>query len=545
MVTRLTPLDLSGLDQTPDPSARLSSAEELADSLRQFRQQSATMTPRPSLTPRSISQITFQEDEADKPVLRIGTTLYFIRDPDEVAKAASAPVSNVLWPKEKRDKFDFETKKLFHEAVTQLVLPKNDKLSLPNYKTNDDGTLQGVHHRSNQIHNIDDRLGVLDLADVFNIVVPGDLANGPTLRPGSYYLFDDYLRLTAAHVANSNVWWRTYVKAPWVVENMQLSFEFLKAHVHAPLWDKCMEDYRTYNEKQQGGPLMAFLVLERIQNRSESAILLLQAKTKTLSLKQIPNEDVDVAVSYIKDAYKAFLNASRPDKSFIPDDFPETIFKIFQTTSTPQFNQVFSKMHDELQTRADMLGTLPEWPSVSSLTNLATKTYQRLLVEDAWIKPTSPTALLGETSGHTRPRGKCFNCGEDHLLPKCTKPRDEAKIKAARDAFAANRPNSGRPGGKSQGGPPKRKFGPGGRPLVLNKQGAYVTDTKRWQEMKAKAKSDATTAADTVFKSFLASSTPSVQSTAPTAPVSALTDDVTVSFNRSAFIAAVARARSS
>ena len=545
MVTpRPNPLDLSGLDQSPDPSARLTAAEELADSLRQFQAQSAAKPPRPSVTPRSLTQIKItQRDGDDLPAIKIGNYLYQLRTPDEAATVALTPVSTVLWPKDKRHEFDFETKQLFHDFATKPVLPKNDKLSLPNYKTNDDGTLQGIHHRSTQLYTLFDHLHAAGLDDVFNIVVPGDLANSAALRPGSYNLFDDYLRLTPAHVANSNVYWRRYVKAPWIAENMQFSFEFLKANTTPSLFEKCMEDYRSYNEEQQGGPLMMHLLLERIQNKSESTILILQAKVKSLSLKTITNEDVDTAVSYIKDAHKAFIGASRPDKSFVPDDFPETIFKIFQTSSTPQFNDVFRKMYDDLQTAADMTGGLPEWPSVSSLTNLATKTYQRLLVEDVWIKPT-PTALVGESGTGTRPKGKCFNCGGDHLLPQCTQPRDEAKIKAARDAFAANRPpRTGRTGGRPPSGSPKHKMGKGGRPLILNKQGAYVTDTKRWKALKDKAKSDSTTASDTVFQSYVASTPSGSQSTAPTAPVSELTDDVTVSFNRSAFAAAVARAR--
>ena len=82
---------------------------------------------------------------------------------------------------------------------------------------------------------------------------------------------------------------------------------------------------------------------------------------------------------------------------------------------------------------------------------------------------------------HTPKKRTCWNCGGDHLVPDCKKPRNEATIAANRTKFYK----------KTK----KHKTGPDGKPLIRNKNGAYVLDQKKWKEhLAAVAAADATTA---------------------------------------------------
>ena len=67
-----------------------------------------------------------------------------------------------------------------------------------------------------------------------------------------------------------------------------------------------------------------------------------------------------------------------------PLDFAKTVFQVFQTSTVPEFNEVFHKQALEIQTRADLCGTQPRWPSVSAVVQLATNTFCRLKQSGAW-----------------------------------------------------------------------------------------------------------------------------------------------------------------
>ena len=569
-------------DRPRTPDRRRTHADELRTSLNQFqRSLGKAVIADPTVTSRFVTFLrkpveTFKQarsehegsgseaadEEVDEeeletiPIFKLGPDEYRLRTelPDELT---FQPL--VMWPKERRGELDAETRMNLIKQATGFVLSKNNKLSLPNFKTNDDGTLTSWSNVDHQVRTLHSWCVQWDMANVFTIILPvGDLLTSSKARSETFNLFLDYPRITDTMVANSNAYWRTWIGEPFVEENLQFTYEALRNNTEPSLWAKASEDYDEYPPIYRGGPLMFSLLLNRILNQTEDSLGHLNSSFKVLSVKGTPAEDVDIVVSIIKSTYRALKAASRPEKSFIPDDFVDTIFSIFQTSSVDAFNVVFRNMRNDIVVAADMSGTLPEWPTVSQLTSLATKTYHRLLTLNQWIAPVAPSALVGSVPTPSRPRGKCFNCGGDHLLPACTEPRDEVKIKAARDAFAATktRPPGGRSGpsggrfpgrggGGGSGRPPKRTTAKGGKPMILNKQGVYVLDQKRW---KAKQPPDSKSppSPDEIFKSFMVPGqtvTVSTPSTAPTVPMSELTDSTTVSFTRASFAEALSRAR--
>ena len=75
----------------------------------------------------------------------------------------------------------------------------------------------------------------------------------------------------------------------------------------------------------------------------------------------------------------------------------------------------------------------------------------------------------------------CWNCGGPHHLKDCAKPLNQPKVDEARQKFKASQRAKGKP---------KHKFGTDGKPLVLNKNGFYVLDQRRWKAYLAATSTD-------------------------------------------------------
>ena len=424
-----------------------------------------------------------------------------------------------LWDKEKRHQLPADVRQSFIKAATGFVLPKSNKLTVPSFKPDDDGSLAQIYNLQTQLKVLKSHLIDYDMVDVFNIVVPVDVTRTDELESETYDLFLDYPRLHEDIVACSNLWFYNWLHESYIGENMNLSFTLLRNNTDDSTWLKCFEDYNDYPPAQQGGPLMLFLILKRIQNVSETALEHLKTKLKNFKIRDLPGEDVDVAVSLVKSTFSALEAASTPEHTYIPSDFSCNVFMLFQTTTVPEFNKTFEVELAMIRRTADKVGGQPDWPSVTVITTLATNTYRRLVASGEWVAPapagTKVSGYLSVTEHAKRPTTTfqvvCWNCGGQHNARECKKPRDEAKIQAARDKFMAAKRARG-------GGNPKHKMGKGGKPLILNKKGAYVLDQKRWRAMLAKSdKSDKTSDKPADTKT---DSPPETPASAPPPPVS-------------------------
>ena len=361
------------------------------------------------------------------------------------------------------------------------------------------------------------------------------MKDSPKLKTKKYNLFTDYPQLTAEIVGLSNLWYRRWVEAKFIEENLDFTWKFLQNNTEESLWNKCLEDYEEFDPKIQGGPLMMFLLLKRIRNQSETAIEALRIKVSTLKLSEMQGEDVDIVVSLVKTCHAALLSASTKEHSYVPDDFPKTVLTVLQTSSVPEFNAVFAKEVQDVQTQADKTNRRPIWPTVSSTLKLATNTYQRLMASHEWNVPADTRAAGYNVSTNGNRKLTCFNCGGDHLLPDCKAPRNESKIEANRKAFNESKGRSsnnygrggrgrgrgGGRGGRGGGRGPRRTKVVNGTPLVMNKNGAYVLDTaanKKLKEEKEKAKNDARAVIESALTAGLQAQAPAPTPTPPLAP---------------------------
>jgi len=481
-----------------------------------------------STTSSSSTSVVSSRGRAPVRTYTIGGEVFeVVADPDLGAPEA---VVTKLWNKHERARLKPDRFQLWYKQLTTKVFPGKGRLEQPDFRANIDGTLKGLNFIDTKLRLLEYHFYKMDTIDVFqSIVRPIDISRTAECLEPPYNLFVDHYKLTAHQVALSCLYWRTRIGpgAPYILQNLQFTVDCLEQNTSDSLWSKVLGDMSEFPIEQQGGPLALFLVLKRIRNTSEAAMDTLKTQFRKISIKKIPGEDVDVAVSYIKAIHRAFVSASRPDRSFVPDNFCETCYVVMQTSSVEAFNRVFRDEKEALLREGDKKGVIPQFPSYTSILNLATATYTRLQAEGKWNVPSKKEAALaaqsqggqsGGRSGGRRPfKGNCFNCGSPkHPLPLCPHPRDEAKIAKAREEFLKNRKQAAAHA-KTASTPSNSKStkrDAKGRALVLNKNNEWVVDQKQMQAQKAEAKRQEATKE----LSGLVGSSPNSSSKSPPAP---------------------------
>jgi len=271
---------------------------------------------------------------------------------------------------------------------------------------------------------------------------------------------------------------------------MSLIFLLLQNDTEPDLWVKCMELHEDCAPVQQGGPLMSCLILRRIQDQSEQALVVLVQRVSRIDISKTVGEDIESAMRLVKSAHRALSNSSASARSCAPIDFNKTALIALQTASVEEFNEVFQCMLRDCQTQADQKGISPIWPDLSAILALAKNAHSRLKHSGAWDAETKRSqAHNAITSAPQRSPGvraarrspKCWNCGGPHSLPQCPKPRDIACIELARSRHQAAQASHPR----RQRGKPRHKTDSDGGPLVSNGQGLCALDQKKWRRMSA------------------------------------------------------------
>ena len=398
-----------------------------------------------------------------------------------------------MWDKERREDLPAEARLQHDRAATSAILSKVSRFGVPVFAKDGDGALETVEKLHTQLKMLGFHMMQFDMYDVIHIVIPVDVHRTMNLEKGCYNLMVDYPKLHPDIVANSNAWWNTWVRNSYVRENMVLLFLLLQNNTEPDLWAKCMELYEDYAPVQQGGPLMLCLILRRIQDQSEQALVTLVTRVSRIRISKTTGEDIESVIRLIKSTYRVLRNASTSARSYVPIDFSKTVLKVFQTSSVDEFNDAFLTVMRDCQTQADLKGISPTWPDLSTILTLANNTHQRMKHSGLWDGATrrsqahnaiasAPPQQCHPARGTHTARGprpvKCWNCGGQHPLPDCPSPRDEARIERAREQHRANNPRSLR-------GKPKYETGSDGKPLILNRQGPCVLDQKKWRRMRA------------------------------------------------------------
>lgn len=274
---------------------------------------------------------------------------------------------------------------------------------------------------------------------------------------------------------------------------MKLSLELLRNNVDEHLFNKTLEAFEQYPVMCQGGPLMAYLLFDKILTTTESAIEVLTKKIKTLKIRDQTGEDVDAVVSLIRSTVDVLHSASDDARCYVPDDFPKLVLQVFQTSSNTEFNETFAEEQRTVQRAADRTGKQPQWPTIDGTLLQAERVYLRLIAESKWCVPASKKRhalnAANSSSGRDLSKRTCWNCEKKGCsVEVCKEPVNQSKIDANRAKYRNKRKSSrtrksgssNRSGGAS---PPRDDKG---RPLKPNKNGVWIVDQKVYRAEQAK-----------------------------------------------------------
>ena len=404
-----------------------------------------------------------------------------------------------LFDKTKRHELDPKSLQDFIKGATGFVLAKNNKLSLTTApEEGPEGAVKHARNLQSQLKKLKRHFIKNDMIDVFTIVSPKDVNDSnELLDTDAFDLFENYQVLHITQVANSNAWFKLYCTPAYIRENMGYILQCLENNTEETLWEHCYRIYKEYPEIQQGGPLMFVIIVKQIQNSSETAIEDLLKNFRTLKISDIPGENVNEMVIKLQSVYDTLVGASTDQRDYVPRNFCQDVLAVLQTSSVPQFNKIFEDEVNQVTRKAARTGGLTEWPNVEEIFRMATNSYRDMHPKaDLWCLPCTTAAFSNMTPEqqaavpyYMRPGYACFNCEKiGHPLDKCTEPRDEARIKKNREAFRKAHPKKHKRDRR-----PKRitasKGKWAGRPLIRNKKGSYVIDTKKELELKREADS--------------------------------------------------------
>jgi hypothetical protein len=194
-----------------------------------------------------------------------------------------------LWDKHERARLKPDRFQLWYRQLTRPIFPGKTRLEQPDFRANVDGTLRGLDFLESKLRLLQYHFHKMDTIEIFTIVRPVDVMRTHECYQPPYDLFVDHYKLTAAQVALSCLYWRTWIgpSAPYILQNLQFTVDALEQNSSDSLWSRALQDMAEFPLQQQGGPLILFLELKRIRNTSEAAMDTLKAQFRAIKIKKI------------------------------------------------------------------------------------------------------------------------------------------------------------------------------------------------------------------------------------------------------------------
>lgn len=286
---------------------------------------------------------------------------------------------------------------------------------------------------------------MLDVLQIPEVIDP--LASHPHDKYSEYHARDLLLHFDSipfAEVKDYQFSLNSY-KSPTSPDRISSNwiYSFLHKSCTNALLEQVEMHYNNIPKSQQGGITFAYVVLKVLfwSSRDTTASLKKYISLfKDKGLRRYKGENVVIAQKEL-DVVCARLD----ELGELSKEIPLDILEGYTLCSVPAFADVFKWML-QMQ-RAEVIsadnafsgsdssvGTLTE---VKIINMKAVDTYHALCTANDWHVSRGRTALASQPK--TGPI--CWNCGDNHAVKDCPKPRDEAKIEAARKKWRAEKYN--------------------------------------------------------------------------------------------------------
>ena len=436
----------------------------------------------------------------------------------------SQDVETALFKKEDREGMGAEKRQELFSKAAASTPAKFDQLSA---NITDVKQLEECYNLNLMVSRLKSQHIIYDMHDVFTIVTPD--GTGPDLKtdapPKDLYTY--YGELSEEDVAASNEWYSTWPRKSWYRENLMLTAKQLEASMKN-LWTKVYERYKRYKTEQQGGPLLFVIMMKLLVTHTEQATKTLVDTVENLKISKVRGENVSKIVSLILGAHERLEAIAN-----VPDDFSKTVLKVLQTSSVDQFNKVFELIESQARIAGALSRSTPstkaqfEIPSVEALLDLAEQEYLSLCRSNDWTgiktrgSPSTFTAGGTKTdSGGRKWKPVCWNCGGEHTIKDCPKPKNEALIEANRQKYNAKK--KARENGSGDRSRTSTKWRPpsseeNGKRVIDGKTMYWDASSKRWNKTQGNVATDGdTTPTDRTTQVRIAGATANVASTGTT-----------------------------
>ena len=391
------------------------------------------------------------------------------------SKQAVDDTTTAFYSREDRNNLD--TNKL-NDLFVKAVSTAQPKYDFININLNDPNVLIDTYNLGMAVAKTRVNHNRYDMHDVFSIIDP---SNGYALTD----LYKNYALLTEEEVAESNEWYQTMTSGndkKWYRQNLKLTFEYFTNNVEEDLQSKVLETYLGYPIEQRGGPLFFKIMMGILQNNSDEAAQYLIKTVRNIKLTNYEGENVSKVVSQIRGATNRLKNLEDENgNSEMPPDFASDIIKIFRTSSVSEYNDLFSAFQHQIKIskvlkKSANLDAL----SIDTILKFAEEQYLVLVQSGLWTgvnnKATETTFIA--KAGQTL---QCFNCGGDHLLSECNKPKNDERIQTNRKLYEKNKRKSKGKAAKNKWGPPTAEEKKNNsRRMIDGKEYFFWYRTRRW-----------------------------------------------------------------
>jgi hypothetical protein len=220
--------------------------------------------------------------------------------------------------------------------------------------------------------------------------------------------------VTVEQVRRSNLFYREYGPDKTWLQDLDWSASLLENSSAIGLRNQVMERLADVPEAEQGGPLSYKLMMDIVTSvRPESIETLIQSlRSLTLSDESFPGENVDRLNQLIKGTLSR-LGMVRA----IPHDIYRVLCGIYQTSTTPEFNNKF-----QLLANLHELGQPTAVSTYKSLLLKAEEEYRVFNSNGTWCasskRQAKKSAFIADVA-----KVKCHNCGKmGHFARDCSVP---------------------------------------------------------------------------------------------------------------------------
>jgi hypothetical protein len=111
----------------------------------------------------------------------------------------------------------------------------------------------------------------------------------------------------------------------------------MKNNVTDNLWNKVVEKYKPFKEKQKGGPLFFKLVMNQLLSNTEAAVKALVERVERYNIWIVQGSEVMKVTSQIASAINCLKHIGK-----LPQEMSTTLLTIMQTSLASEFNKVFA-----------------------------------------------------------------------------------------------------------------------------------------------------------------------------------------------------------